>query len=161
MLIRLRYLFLLLTLTLARTPVSAQGPCIDPLVFPQPTYSCPPDYYPVCGCNGVTYRNPCEATYRAGLQYYAEGSCTSFDFDFLPTYTNYYLNLKIYKRERGYVLINIWDVYGINKLIDQVNIPQGLPPYEYALNVSQLETGIYLLEIYSGGDNLVKKFYKY
>lgn len=41
---------------------------------PEP-YSCGPKERPVCGCDGKTYRNPCEAAYL-GVSLDYEGACT-------------------------------------------------------------------------------------
>lgn len=42
-----------------------------------PTYSyCPDAYIPVCGCNGVTYKNACIAEYEFGVLNWTIGSCS-------------------------------------------------------------------------------------
>jgi hypothetical protein len=41
----------------------------------QPSMICDDVRQPVCGCNKVNYKNPCEAT-KVGVKYYTWGYCT-------------------------------------------------------------------------------------
>jgi hypothetical protein len=42
---------------------------------PIPTGACTREYSPVCGCNGVTYGNSCEARVQNGIARFTEGEC--------------------------------------------------------------------------------------
>jgi PKD repeat protein len=48
--------------------------CINPAQIDS-TQACPDIYMPVCGCNGVTYSNECEATYYGGVTAFTSGAC--------------------------------------------------------------------------------------
>ncbi|HYV91785.1 MAG TPA: Kazal-type serine protease inhibitor domain-containing protein [Chitinophagales bacterium] len=48
--------------------------CIDPSKIDS-TRACTREYNPVCGCDSVTYSNPCEAE-KAGVTHYRMGECS-------------------------------------------------------------------------------------
>lgn len=77
------FLFTLLTIT--AFPLKSQS-CVDSSLIDL-TAACPLIWAPVCGCNGVTYGNDCEATFFGGVTSWTPGECvggcmdmSGFDF---------------------------------------------------------------------------------
>lgn len=70
----MKKLFLVFIFGIAILSCKKESACIDPNSIDR-TIVCTYEYSPVCGCNGVSYGNSCEAT-AAGVTSYDQGSCS-------------------------------------------------------------------------------------
>ena len=55
-------------------PIASSGNCIDSTLI-DPNAMCTEQWSPVCGCDNVTYSNPCHATVFGGVTSYIDGEC--------------------------------------------------------------------------------------
>lgn len=55
---------------------SQVDPCVDESLV-DPGAICPTVFDPVCGCNGISYSNACEAQALGGVLQWTEGACAA------------------------------------------------------------------------------------
>lgn len=144
---RLKYLAVAISLLyIGLTNETYAQNCIEPTRI-TPLYQCNyPRFEPVCGCDGVTYRNQCDAYWVHGVNEWSSGVCAGVAVDVYPNpvlYNNY-LNITIQFPEfiQGNVTMYVVDMYAKVRL---QRIFSNRNRIDYAMETYTFPAGVYFL----------------
>lgn len=135
----------------------ANAQCKDTLNFPNYQPPCYFDFIPVCGCDGVTYRNSCFADYATVLQYQNE-PCEQVAMYIYPNPATYILYATVVTKYDADVNLYIFDRNGLvqyYKYLPNVSSEQVYVP------LSGLQQGLYIIMAESNGVTKLLKFLKW
>jgi hypothetical protein len=132
--------------------------CVDSSMICPPWSLCcdAPLEEPVCGCNGVTYMNPCIANSWGGVLHYTEGECISTGVSdaktifthLMPNPAAHILNVRIKVKEPTELTGIVRNVMGAAVLRTSVQC-RGSDDCSLEFSVEHLAKGLYTLEIYT------------
>ena len=143
---------------------NAQNPCVDSGEICD-TCMCTLNVDPVCGCNGITYSNYCYA-HIAGVTGWSAGACAPnginepsgqmVDLVLFPVPAKNMLNLQYNRLRSGQSEIRVLNILG--KMLFSQTALEVAGTHQAQIVLDSYAKGVYLLELKSGSDRLVKRF---
>ena len=126
---------------------------------------CPLIADPVCGCNGFSYINYCYAQ-SAGVTSWSAGACTTtaikessgqvMELLLFPVPAKNVLNVQYELLHSGHSEIKICNILG--QAVTKQNIADAAGIHQTQIALNGFAKGIYLIELISGTDRVVKRF---
>ena len=137
--------------------VSSSAQCIDTNYFVPPIPICLSLFEPVCGCDGVTYKNYDCAWQEAGVLSYQFGPCGTLAANHYPDPVVGTMPLRIQVLNKYEDDINI-EIKNLNGTLYKVDHYSGLTDLEVQYNLSGYPRGLYFLFIYNSTEFQIRKF---
>lgn len=147
-----------------------------------PYHQCAECYQPVCGCDGITYRNACAAFYWGGLVGTTpnqQGVCENFGFDFVPNpvsgfsatnscgnILNIFVNPKILPTSAQVYIFDVFNRLQYSRYLyitdnDRYGPGKGTPDDNLTPDFfASFQKGIYILVVGVNGEQKTKKIAK-
>lgn len=114
-------------------------------------------YEPLCGCDGVTYRNYCQMYYHHGIINYQSGICEPMAIDANPNPVVLSMHFTLVLKEKGDAFLRIFDLYGRQWYYRQF---YGIDKLIFDIDMDDFPTGMYFIHGQAERFTLIKPFVK-